>query len=104
MIWLDLPWGLWNGVTAWIVLVVHAFGGWSEFPLYDVARNGNWYGFGFLLGAGSPFLGRRRGREATEGRQLREPAVCLTTDKRREEGTGTPSSAGRLAPLSETPA
>jgi hypothetical protein len=57
MIWLDLPWGLWNGVTAWIVLVVHAFGGWSEFPLYDVARNGNWYGFGFLLGAGSPFLG-----------------------------------------------
>jgi hypothetical protein len=53
----DLPWGFWNGLTAWIILIAHAFGGWTEFPLFDVSRDGNWYAFGFLLGAGSPFLG-----------------------------------------------
>jgi hypothetical protein len=53
----DLPWGFWNGFTAWIVLIVHVFGGWSEFPLYDLARGGSWYDFGFLVGAGSPLLG-----------------------------------------------
>jgi hypothetical protein len=55
--WQDLLWGLWNGLTAWIVLIVHVFGGWEQYPFYDVARSGNWYDFGFLLGAGSPFLG-----------------------------------------------
>ena len=56
--WLqDLLWGLWNGLTAWIVLIVHAFGGWPQFPFFNLARAGNWYDFGFLLGAGSPFLG-----------------------------------------------
>src|SRR2546425_11927066 len=37
-----VPWGLWNGLTAWIILVVRAFGGRGEFPLFDGARNGNW--------------------------------------------------------------
>jgi hypothetical protein len=55
--WQDFLWGFWNGLTAWIVLVVHVLGGWSGFPLFNVARNGNWYDFGFLLGAGSPLLG-----------------------------------------------
>ena len=54
---IDLPWGFWNGLTAWIVLIAHVFGGWSEFPVFDVARSGNWYEFGFLIGAGSPLLG-----------------------------------------------
>jgi hypothetical protein len=53
----DIVWGFWNGLTAWIVLIVHAFGGWSEFPFYDIARSGGWYDFGFLVGAGSPLLG-----------------------------------------------
>ena len=57
MWWHDLLWGFWNGLTAWIVLLVHAFGGWQAFPFYNVARTGNWYDFGFLLGAGSPLLG-----------------------------------------------
>jgi len=66
MWWQDLLWGLWNGLTAWIVLIVHALGLWSGFPFYNLARRGNWYDFGFLLGAGSPLLGaigarRRRG-------------------------------------------
>jgi hypothetical protein len=54
---MDLPWGFWNGLTAWIVLVVHVFGGWSDYPVFDLARAGNWYDFGFLIGAGSPLFG-----------------------------------------------
>lgn len=57
MWWQDLFMGYWNGVTAWIVLIVHVFGGWGHFPLYDLARSGNWYDVGFLIGAGSPLLG-----------------------------------------------
>ena len=62
VMWLaDLLWGIWNGLTAWIVLLVHAFGGWEQFPFYDTARSGNWYDLGFLIGAGSPILGTLRG-------------------------------------------
>ena len=50
-------WGLWNGVSAWPLLVVYLFGFWPEYPVYNVGRDGGWYQFGFLLGAGSPFLG-----------------------------------------------
>jgi hypothetical protein len=57
MEFVDVVWGFWNGLTAWIVLLVHIFGGWPEYPVFDMARNGNWYIFGFLVGAGSPFLG-----------------------------------------------
>jgi hypothetical protein len=60
--WQELFWGFWNGLTAWVVLIVHAFGGWEGFPFYDVARSGNWYDFGFLVGAGSPILGAFGGR------------------------------------------
>jgi hypothetical protein len=66
----DLPWGFWNGLAAWIVLVVHASGGSSEFPFSDGVRSGNWYDFGFLLGAGSPLLraaGARSSRQADSG-------------------------------------
>jgi hypothetical protein len=55
--WHDLLWGFWNGLTAWVVLVAHVFGWWETQPFYDVVRGGNWYNFGFLVGAGSPFLG-----------------------------------------------
>ncbi|MBI3486169.1 hypothetical protein HY025_04490 [Candidatus Daviesbacteria bacterium] len=50
-------WGLWNGITAWVILVVHIFGAWHNFPVYNIARDNPWYQFGFLIGAGSPFLG-----------------------------------------------
>jgi hypothetical protein len=70
---LDLPWGFWNSLTAWVVLLVHAFGGWGEFPVFDVARSGNWYDFDFLVGAGSPLLGAAgagsRGRRASKSRE-----------------------------------
>ncbi len=54
---IDFLWGLWNGITAWLLLVTHVFGGWDRFPVYDIVRDGGWYQFGFLLGAGSPFMG-----------------------------------------------
>jgi hypothetical protein len=60
--WADILWGFWNGLTAWIVLIVHVFGGWENFPFYNEARSGNWYDFGFLLGTGSPLLGAIGGR------------------------------------------
>jgi hypothetical protein len=67
MWWQDLLWGLWNGLTAWIVLIVHVFGGWENHALYNAARSGNWYDFGFLLGAGSPFLGVLGGKRGRKG-------------------------------------
>jgi hypothetical protein len=50
-------WGLWNGITAWPLLVLHAFGALGQYPIFDITRDGGWYQFGFLIGAGSPFLG-----------------------------------------------
>jgi hypothetical protein len=57
MWWQDLLWGFWNGLSAWVILIAHVFDVWHRFPLYNGARSGNWYDVGFLLGAGSPFLG-----------------------------------------------
>jgi hypothetical protein len=72
---LDFPWGLWNGLTAWIVLIVHVFGGWQEFPVFDLARSSNWYDFGFLVGAGSPLLG-------AAGAGARSPTAAPTETQR----------------------
>ena len=64
----DLLWGLWNGITAWPLLIIHILDVWERYPVYNVGRDGGGYQFGFLLGAGSPFLGtanasRRRRKE-----------------------------------------
>ncbi len=69
MWWQDLLWGFWNGLTARIILIAHVFGGWERFPFYDGGRGGNWYDFGFLVGAGSPLLGvlGRGGKAAKPG-------------------------------------
>ena len=76
MWWADLLWGFWNGLTAWIVLVVLIFGGWEQFPFYNEARGGNWYDFGCLLGAGSPPPGCAR-REGPAGLSpLQAPSLC----------------------------
>ena len=62
MWWQDVLWGLWNGLTAWVILIAHAFGAWDRFPFYNTLRSGNWYDLGFLIGAGSPLLGAASGR------------------------------------------
>jgi hypothetical protein len=55
-------WGLWNGVTAWPLFVLHLFGVWTQYPVFNTALNSSWYQFGFLLGTGSPFLGMLKRR------------------------------------------
>jgi hypothetical protein len=59
--WHDLLWGYWNGLTAWIIMLAHACGGWREYPLYNRAGRSNWYDLGFLLGAGT-VLGTGNGK------------------------------------------
>lgn len=71
MWWQDLLWGFWNGLTAWIVLIAHIFDAWESQPFYDSARSGGWYDFGFLLGAGSPFLGAFGGKSQGSARSRR---------------------------------
>ena len=59
----DFLYGLLNGLTAWPLLILHIFGIFNQYPVYDIARNTPWYQFGFLIGAGSPilgFLGKRK--------------------------------------------
>lgn len=59
----NILYGLLNGLTAWPLLILHIFGVFAEYPVYDVARHTAWYQFGYLIGAGSPLLGllgRRR--------------------------------------------
>jgi hypothetical protein len=74
MWWKNLLSGFWNGLSAWVVLIAHAFGRWKRFPVYDVARSGNWYDFGFLVGASFLFVGGGgRGRRRTAGRHGRVP-------------------------------
>ena len=46
-----------SGITAWPLLIIHVFDVWERYPVYNVGRDGGWYQFGFLLGAGSPFFG-----------------------------------------------
>lgn len=54
--------GLWHGVIAPVTFVISLFR--DSVSLYEVHNNGNWYDFGFALGAGILFggggLGSRR--------------------------------------------
>jgi hypothetical protein len=53
--------GLWHGIIAPITFVISLFA--DHVNVYDVHNNGNWYNFGFVLGAGILFggaTGRRK--------------------------------------------
>jgi len=54
--------GLWHGIIAPVTFVISLFS--DNVSLYEVHNNGNWYDFGFVLGAGILFggggLGSRR--------------------------------------------
>lgn len=56
--------GLWHGVIAPVTFVISLFT--DSVSLYEVHNSGNWYDFGFVLGAGILFggggLGTRRTR------------------------------------------
>ena len=55
--------GLWHGVIAPFSFVVSLFT--DNVNLYEVHNSGNWYDFGFVLGAGILFGGGSRGARAT---------------------------------------
>lgn len=56
--------GLWHGLISPITFVVSIFN--RNVRLYEVHNNGNWYNFGFVLGAGlflsGGIMGRHRRR------------------------------------------
>jgi len=47
--------GLWHGIIAPITFIVSLFA--DNVHFYEVHNNGNWYNFGFVLGAGILFGG-----------------------------------------------
>jgi len=58
--------GLWHGIIAPITFVISLFS--DKVHMYEVVNNGNWYNFGFVLGAGILFgggskAGRRKKRD-----------------------------------------
>ena len=57
--------GAWHGVIAPVTFVISLFT--DSVNLYEVHNNGNWYDFGFVLGAGILFGGRRWGRRRKKG-------------------------------------
>lgn len=56
--------GLWHGFIAPVTFVISLFT--DDVNLYEIHNSGNWYDFGFVLGAGILFgggsAGARRGR------------------------------------------
>jgi hypothetical protein len=54
--------GLWHGIIAPITFLISLFT--DDVNIYEVHNNGNWYDFGFVIGAGilfgGGFLGGRR--------------------------------------------
>jgi hypothetical protein len=57
--------GLWHGFISPVTFVISLFT--DNVNIYEVRNSGNWYDFGFVLGAGILFgggpLGARRSRE-----------------------------------------
>jgi hypothetical protein len=57
--------GLWHGIIAPITFVISLFT--DNVNLYEVHNNGNWYDFGFVLGAGILFGGGFGGTRRRKG-------------------------------------
>ena len=51
--------GLWHGIIAPITFIISLFS--DNVSIYEVHNTGNWYDFGFVLGAGILFGGAWRG-------------------------------------------
>jgi hypothetical protein len=54
--------GLWHGLISPITFIVSLFT--PQVSLYEVANNGNWYDFGFILGVSAVFSGSAQSRAA----------------------------------------
>ena len=61
--------GLWHGIIAWVTFIVSLFT--DNVTIYEVHNNGNWYDFGFVLGAGILLGGGGRGARRARRRRRR---------------------------------
>lgn len=59
--------GLWHGIIAPIAFIISLFT--DDVNLYEVYNNGNWYDFGFVLGAGILFGGGSGGSRVARRRR-----------------------------------
>lgn len=53
----DFLWGCWNEAMAMPQLILHVFDIWTQYPVFNVGRDGGSYQAGFLLGVGAAFGG-----------------------------------------------
>ena len=83
----SLLWGFWNGFTAWIVLIVHIFGGWDGVSVLQ--RGAQRQLVRHRLLAGRRFAGAGRG-----GRR-RGAALGDATDEHRVAALASSSRASR---------
>ncbi|MDC7235313.1 MAG: hypothetical protein PQJ58_18920 [Spirochaetales bacterium] len=51
--------GLWHGIASPIMFIISLFN--KNISIYEIHNNGNWYNFGFLLGASIIFGGSGSG-------------------------------------------
>jgi hypothetical protein len=59
--------GLWQGAIAPITFIISLFS--NHVNVYEVHNNGNWYNFGFVLGAGILFGGGAFGKRRNKRRR-----------------------------------
>ena len=57
--------GLWHGIIAPITFVISLFS--DTVNVYEIQNNGNWYNFGFVLGAGVLLGGGGAGSRGRKG-------------------------------------
>ena len=63
--------GLWHGIIAPLTFLISLFT--DGVNVYEVDNNGNWYDFGFVLGAGILFGGGRGGGRKRRSRKRKPP-------------------------------
>lgn len=57
--------GLWHGIIAPVTFVISLFS--QNINVYEIHNNGNWYNFGFVLGAGVLLGGGGAGSRGRKG-------------------------------------
>jgi hypothetical protein len=63
--------GLWHGAISPITFLISLFN--HHVSIYDVHNNGNWYNFGFMIGASAVFSGAGRSGAAARPRRKSRP-------------------------------
>jgi hypothetical protein len=63
--------GLWHGAISPITFLISLFN--HHVSIYDVHNNGNWYNFGFMIGASAVLSGAGRSGAAARPRRKSRP-------------------------------